>query len=127
MVKKKTTPIQKDYQIMQNKMEPKRKTLINVIRSFLVGGLICTFAQLLQTIFIKYFGFEESKAGTPAIAVLIILAALLTGLGIFDHFAQWAGAGTAVPITDLPIVLLLLPSNIVVKVMSWELAEICSK
>jgi len=27
------------------------------------------------------------------------LAALLTGLGIFDHFAQWAGAGTAVPIT----------------------------
>ena len=97
--KKKTTPIQKDYQIMANKMEPKRKTLINVIRSFLVGGLICTFAQLLQTIFIKYFGFEESKAGTPAIAVLIILAALLTGLGIFDHFAQWAGAGTAVPIT----------------------------
>ena len=30
---------------------------------------------------------------------MIILAALFTGLGVFDHIAQWAGAGTAVPIT----------------------------
>ena len=53
----------------------------------------------MQLFFIKYFNFEESKAGNPAIAVLIIVSALLTGLGVYDKIAQWSGAGTAVPIT----------------------------
>ena len=97
--KKNASPIQKDYQTLAKKKEPKRKVLLNVGRAYLVGGSICVIAQLLQNIFIKYFDFEESQAGNPATAVLIIIAALLTGLGVFDHFVQWAGAGTAVPIT----------------------------
>ena len=97
--KKKATPMQKDYQSRTKKLEPKRKVGTNVIRAFLVGGSICTFAQLLQNFFIKYFDFEKSQAGNPATAVLIFISALLTGLGVFDHISQWAGAGTAVPIT----------------------------
>jgi stage V sporulation protein AC len=30
---------------------------------------------------------------------LVFLAALLTGLGVFDNIAKYAGAGTLVPIT----------------------------
>jgi len=33
------------------------------------------------------------------VATLIIISVLLTGLGVYDHIAQWAGAGTAVPVT----------------------------
>lgn len=91
--------MQKDYQSRAKKLEPKRKVGTNVLRAFLVGGSICIFAQFLQNIFIKYFDFEKSDAGNPATAVLIFISALLTGLGIFDHISQWAGAGTAVPIT----------------------------
>jgi len=54
---------------------------------------------LLQWFFIKYFGFTEKTAGDPATAVLIIISVLLTALGVFDHIAQWAGAGTAIPVT----------------------------
>lgn len=97
--KKKNTPIQKDYQILAKKLEPKRNVALNVIRAFFTGGIICTVSQLLQNIFILYFGFDESQAGNPAIAVLIMLSALLTGLGVYDHIAQWAGAGISVPIT----------------------------
>lgn len=32
-------------------------------------------------------------------AVLIFLSVLFTSLGFYDHIAQWAGAGTAVPVT----------------------------
>ncbi len=32
-------------------------------------------------------------------AVMIFLAVTLTALGVYDHIAQWAGAGTAVPVT----------------------------
>ena len=49
--------------------------------------------------FRTYFQFDEITAGNPTSAVLIMISVLLTGLGVYDHIAQWAGAGTAVPIT----------------------------
>lgn len=96
---KKLTPAQQMYQKFANAREPKRPVFINVVRAFLVGGLICLFGQGLQWMFITYFDFTEVNAGNPTIAVLIILAVLMTGLGIYDHLAQWAGAGSAVPVT----------------------------
>jgi stage V sporulation protein AC len=41
----------------------------------------------------------ERDAGTLTSITLITLAALLTGLGVFDDIARFAGAGTLVPIT----------------------------
>ncbi len=49
--------------------------------------------------FIKYFHFTKETAGNPTVAVLIIIAVVLTGLGVYDHIGQWAGAGTAIPVT----------------------------
>ena len=97
--KKKLTKMQQQYQQLSNKIEPKRPVLANCIRAFLIGGVICTFGQLIQLIFITYFNFDEKTAGSPTSAVIIIITIILTGLGIFDHIAQWAGAGTAIPIT----------------------------
>lgn len=97
--KKKLTPVQQEYQDFAKDREPKRPVVKNCIRAFLVGGLICTIGQALQWMFINYFGFDEKTAGNPASAILIIASILLTGFGVFDHIAQWAGAGTAVPIT----------------------------
>lgn len=99
MGSKKLTPSQQEYQKFSKQKEPKRPVLRNCIRAFLVGGTICFIGQLLQFFFIKFFDFTEENAGDPTSAVLIITAILLTGLGVFDHIAQWAGAGTAVPIT----------------------------
>lgn len=97
--KKKLTPTQQQYQDLATAIEPKRPVFKNCIRAFLVGGFICTIAQGLQWIFINYFKFEESTAGNPTSAVLIMISVLLTGLGVYDHIAQWAGAGTSIPIT----------------------------
>ena len=97
--KKKLTPIQQEYQDFAKDREPKRPVFKNCIRAFLVGGLICTVGQFLQWIFITYFNFKIENAGGPTSAILIISSILLTGLGIYDHIAQWAGAGTAVPVT----------------------------
>ena len=80
-------------------IEPKRPILKNCIKAFLVGGIICTIGQGLQWIFITYFNFDEKTAGSPTSVVLIFVSVLLTGLGVYDHIGQWAGAGTAVPVT----------------------------
>lgn len=99
MKKKKMTPVQQEYDKLVSSIEPKRPILINCIRAFLVGGTICIIGQGVQWIFINYFNFNEKTSVSPTIVVLIFFASLFTGLGIFDHLSQWAGCGTAVPIT----------------------------
>lgn len=97
--KKKLTPIQQEYQDFAKDREPKRPVVKNCIRAFLIGGLICTIGQLIQWFFITYFNFTNETAGAPTSAILIITSILLTSFGVYDHIAQWAGAGTAVPVT----------------------------
>lgn len=70
----------------------------NLVWAFVVGGLICTGGQGLYNLY-KYAGLNESGASTAVSVTLIFIAALLTGLGLFDKIAKRAGAGTLVPIT----------------------------
>ena len=44
-------------------------------------------------------GIGEKDAGTFVTIALVTLAQLLTGIGVFDVIAQFAGAGVIVPIT----------------------------
>ena len=97
--KKKLTPTQLEYQEFAQAREPKRPIVLNSIKAFFVGGLICVIGQGIQMFFVSYFHFSQESAGNPTVAVLIILTVLLTGFGVFDHIAQWAGAGTIIPVT----------------------------
>lgn len=99
MKKKKLTATQLEYNELVNNMEPKRPIFKNCARAFLIGGIICTIGQILQLFFMTYFNFDEKTAVAPTTLVLIFTSTLLTGLGIYDHLSQWAGAGSAVPIT----------------------------
>jgi stage V sporulation protein AC len=69
------------------------------MKAFIVGGLICTLGQGIQNFFINFFDFTEKTAGNPTVATLVLLSALLTGLGVYDKIGQFAGAGSAVPVT----------------------------
>lgn len=87
-----------EYSKMADKASPNSPILLNCVKAFLIGGLICTFGQLLNLIFQKAgLGENEIKIATPCI--IIIITAILTGIGIFDKIACHAGAGTIVPIT----------------------------
>ena len=97
--KKKLTPTQLEYQEFAQAREPKRPIVLNCIKAFFVGGIICVIGQGIQMFFVTYFHFSQESAGNPTVAVLIILTVLLTGFGVFDHIAQWAGAGTIIPVT----------------------------
>ncbi|MDP4126851.1 MAG: stage V sporulation protein AC [Bacillota bacterium] len=97
--KKKLSPTQQEYQQFAQEREPKRPIFLNCLKAFLVGGIICTLSQALQMFFVKYLHLSQEKAANPTVAVVIIVTVLLTGLGVFDHIAQFAGAGTVIPIT----------------------------
>lgn len=88
----------KEYdQFVKERSRPS-PTWKNLIWAFLVGGAICTVGQVLIKAY-KAAGLDEETAGTAVSVTLILAAAILTGLGLFDDLAKRAGAGVLVPIT----------------------------
>lgn len=70
----------------------------DLLRSFLVGGLICVIGQLILNGFTA-LGLSEQDAAAATSVSLVFLSAVLTGLSVYDDIAKFAGAGTLVPIT----------------------------
>ena len=70
----------------------------DLLRSFLVGGLICVIGQLILNGFTA-LDLSEQDAAAATSASLVFLSAVLTGLSVYDDIAKFAGAGTLVPIT----------------------------
>lgn len=91
-----TTP--KQYDEMTKQASPPTKSYKTIPAAFLVGGLICTLGQAMNNLFI-YWGIPKDDAPTVTSIVLVFLAALLTGLDVYNSIAKFAGAGTLVPIT----------------------------
>lgn len=71
----------------------------NVLKAFLVGGLICCVGQALGLVFERVLGLDKEAAATAVSLSLVFLSALFTGLGWYDDMGRFAGAGTLVPIT----------------------------
>lgn len=86
------------YQKYADKTAKKSPLILDCAKAFAVGGLICAFAEWLKGFYIK-MSVEEETAKVLVPVTLIFLAALFTGLGVFDKLAKHAGAGTLVPIT----------------------------
>ncbi|RIV19610.1 stage V sporulation protein AC [Alicyclobacillaceae bacterium I2511] len=78
---------------------PAQPILRNTARAFVVGGAICVLGQFVQVLFVRYAHFSVTDAGNPTVAVMVLLSVIATALGVYDRFAQWAGAGSAVPVT----------------------------
>ncbi|MFZ7944616.1 MULTISPECIES: stage V sporulation protein AC [Bacillaceae] len=93
------TPQQRNYQALQQKHELKRPVLKNCIKAFWVGGLICVIGQAVSYFYIYFFNFTEQSVGNPTVATMVFFSMLLTGFGVYDRLGQFAGAGSAVPVT----------------------------
>ena len=78
---------------------PKTHTFSSCIRAFLVGGLICTIGQGIRDFGENILKLDEAGVSAFTCIVLIFLGALLTGFGVYDVIAKFAGAGSIVPIT----------------------------
>ncbi|MCM1115557.1 MAG: stage V sporulation protein AC [Clostridium sp.] len=87
-----------EYSKMVDKASPNSPKILNCVKAFLFGGLICTIGQLIITL-LQNAGLSEKEANTGTSCILIIITAILTGIGVFDKIARHAGAGTIVPIT----------------------------
>ena len=88
----------KEYSKVVKKLSPKSPKIKDFIWAYCVGGFICVIGQLLME-FYTYLELEEKVIKMAVPVSIIFIAALLTGLKLFDKIAKRAGAGTLVPIT----------------------------
>lgn len=86
------------YSSYVDKKTPNSKTTKNLLKSFVMGGIICAFGHAISNLFMYLEAEQETAAGMTTIT-LIFIGALLTGLGLYDNLANLGCAGTLIPIT----------------------------
>ena len=88
----------REYAEYVKKKTPNSRLLPNMLKAFPAGGLICCVGQgILDGLMAAGLDQENAAAGTSIL--LVLTGALLTGAGVYDSIAKFAGAGTLVPIT----------------------------
>jgi len=88
----------KDYQRLSAQKRLKIPVARNTMVAFVVGGLVSVLGQVLIFLYMR-LGFSAEQAASPMVATLIVIASVLTGLGVWDYIGQFAGAGVGVPVT----------------------------
>lgn len=94
----KSIETKQEYQDYVDEKSPNSPILRNYFNAFWVGGLICSIGQIIFD-FCSFKGLDTTTCSTIVSITLIGIAALLTGLNIFNKIGKFAGAGSLVPIT----------------------------
>ncbi|ATP39137.1 stage V sporulation protein AC [Solibacillus sp. R5-41] len=90
---------EQQYNTLKDQISPPTPYALNLLKAFVVGGLICVIGQGISLFYMIFFDFTERTVGNPTVATMIFIAMILTGLGQYRKLGQFAGAGSAVPVT----------------------------
>lgn len=88
----------KEYGKYVKQVTPTHSMGKNLLRAFLIGGVICTVGQMFTNLY-KYMGMEQETAAAWTTLSLIALSVILTGLNLYPKLVEYGGAGALVPIT----------------------------
>ena len=86
------------YRKFAEEHAPKSNLFADCFAAFWVGGLVCVIGQGISDMYAK-FGAAEDTAKILTPITLVFLSCLLTGFGLYQKIAKYAGGGTLVPIT----------------------------
>ena len=87
------------YQQMVSDAMPKKPMLPQLLKAFVVGGLICCVGQAMSDLGRTMLHLDEDALSAFTAIVMVFLGATLTGIGLYDKIGKFAGAGSIVPIT----------------------------
>ncbi|OOB80034.1 MAG: stage V sporulation protein AC [Epulopiscium sp. Nuni2H_MBin003] len=95
---KDVSTVKNSYQDLVKAHSPKNNVVKNSWRAFWVGGTICAIGQGINNMYV-YYGLNDVQTSSATTVTLIFIAAVLTALNIYDVIGNYAGAGSAIPIT----------------------------
>lgn len=99
MVEKMDEQQKQEYGKYIKEITPTHNLWLQMLKAFLVGGLICCLGQLILNTAMNYFQLDKQTAGSWCSLILVALSVILTGLNIYPGLVKWGGAGALVPIT----------------------------
>lgn len=88
-----------EYQEFIKEYTPKPKVVQNAFISFFVGGMIGTCSEVLLELYEFWFHLPRKESGVLVILTLIVIASVLTALGIFDILVTKVKSALIIPIT----------------------------
>lgn len=88
-----------EYQNFIKKYTPKPKSFQNAFIAFLVGGVLGAASEILLELYQFWFHLPRKESGVMVILTLIIMASILTSLGIFDIWVTKVKSALIIPIT----------------------------
>ncbi len=87
------------YQKIVSKNTPKKPVLENAIMTFLVGGLMGLFSELLLELYVYWLDVPRKESGVLVILTLICISSILTAFGVFDLLVNKLKSALIIPIT----------------------------
>jgi stage V sporulation protein AC len=90
--------IKEKFKTISSEVRPKSHLLRNCIRAFIVGGILCDIGQFFSSSLART-GLPKDDVSAWVSIIMVFIGAFLTGIGLYDKLAAFAGAGSLVPIT----------------------------
>lgn len=88
-----------EYQEFIKNYTPKPKMVENALIAFFGGGALGALSELLLQLYQLWFHLPRKESGVMVLLTLIVGAALLTALGIFDVWVTKVKSALIIPIT----------------------------
>lgn len=89
----------KEYQQFIKKYTPKPNVFENALVAFFVGGTIGSLSEFLLQLYQLWFHLPRKESGVIVILTLIVIASVLTALGVFDILVTKVKSALIIPIT----------------------------
>lgn len=91
--------LEKEYEEYVKMITPTHNLYLQMLKAFIVGGIICMIGQFLLDFASNQLGMDKEMAGSFCSLILVFISVLLTGLNIYPSIVKFGGAGALVPIT----------------------------
>ena len=91
--------LEKEYEEYIKMITPTHNLFLQMLKAFIVGGIICVIGQFLLNFATNQLGMDKEMSGSFCSLILVFISVLLTGLNIYPSIVKFGGAGALVPIT----------------------------
>ena len=91
--------LEKEYEEYIKMITPTHNLFLQMLKAFIVGGIICVIGQFLLNFATNQLGMDKEMSGSFCSLILVFISVLLTGFNIYPSIVKFGGAGALVPIT----------------------------
>lgn len=90
---------EQDYRKHVEQVTPKYNLPYQMIKAFIMGGIICLLGQFILNYATNRMGIDKESAASWCSMLLVLISVLLTGFNLYPKLVEWGGGGALVPIT----------------------------